>query len=194
MKNRKRNRMKGFDYASNNLYFVTNCVKKNICCLGGIFPVGTGRYLSVHHPEKNHPEKNHPENQSFILRQDKNAIMQLNPFGEIVKNQILWLANQYPYVQIHNYIVMPNHFHIILEINSVAINHENIKIKSVSGLMGALKTTTSKLIHIAGFVDFAWHRSFHDHIIRNDKEYFYISNYIDNNPQKWLLDKFYNKF
>lgn len=177
MKNRKRNRMSGFDYSSNNLYFITNCVKNNLCCLGSVIPVGTGRDLSVQHPESN----------------SQNCVMQLNSFGAIVKKQIEWLATQYPYVVIHNYVIMPNHFHVILEIDSNLINDKEIKIKSVSSLMGALKTTISKQIHNIGFTDFAWHRSFHDHIIRNEKEYYHITNYIDNNPQKWFQDKFFDK-
>ena len=43
MKNRKRNRLKGYDYSRDNLYFVTICVKDRVCCLGS---VGTGRDLS----------------------------------------------------------------------------------------------------------------------------------------------------
>ncbi|GAA4771178.1 MULTISPECIES: transposase [Flavobacterium] len=176
MKNRKRNRMSGFDYSSNNLYFITNCVKNNLCCFGNVIPVGTGRDLSVQHPDNN----------------SQNIIMQLNEYGAIVKNKIEWLELQYPYVAIHNYVIMPNHFHLILEIDSNKIKVKEVKIKSVSSLMGALKTTTSKQIHNLGFVDFAWHRSFHDHIIRDEKQFFYITSYIDNNPQKWFQDKFFN--
>lgn len=44
-----------------------------------------------------------------------------------------------------------------------------------------------------GFLDFCWHRSFHDHIIRNEKEYDLISNYIDLNPKKWFEDRLFTK-
>ena len=37
-----------------------------------------------------------------------------------------------------------------------------------------------------------WQRSFHDHIIRGEKDYLEIWNYIDTNPQKWETDCFYN--
>jgi putative transposase len=37
-----------------------------------------------------------------------------------------------------------------------------------------------------------WQRNFYEHIIRNEKEYFKISEYIQNNPQKWDEDLFYN--
>jgi REP element-mobilizing transposase RayT len=132
--------------------------------------VGTGRDLSVH--------------------DDKSVKMELNEFGIIVNNQLQWLENQYPYVLLHHYIVMPNHIHAIIEIDSMKTN--SIKIKSLSELMGAFKTTSSKLIHLAGFPDFQWQRSFHDHIIKDEKSYLNISNYIETNPERWEDDKFYN--
>lgn len=33
-----------------------------------------------------------------------------------------------------------------------------------------------------------WQRSYHDHIIRNESDYFRIFEYIDNNPLQWDLD------
>lgn len=47
MKQRKANRLKGYDYSQDNLYFVTSCVQDIICCFGEIV-VGTGRDLSLH--------------------------------------------------------------------------------------------------------------------------------------------------
>ena len=59
--------------------------------------------------------------------------------------------------------------------------------------MGVYKTTTSKLIRAAGLTDFAWQRSFHDHIIRNDKAYQQIEDYTWSNPQKWPDDVFFQQ-
>ena len=36
IKERKRNRLLGYDYSQDNLYFVTSCVKDRICCFGEI--------------------------------------------------------------------------------------------------------------------------------------------------------------
>lgn len=41
-------------------------------------------------------------------------------------------------------------------------------------------------------IRFEWHVRYHDHIIRNEEEYLRISNYIKNNPSKWIDDKFNN--
>ena len=42
-------------------------------------------------------------------------------------------------------------------------------------------------------IPFAWQPRFHDHIIRNWTEMDHIADYIQNNPMKWELDRFYKK-
>ena len=42
-------------------------------------------------------------------------------------------------------------------------------------------------------IPFAWQSRFHDHIIRNQLEMNRIARYIQNNPMKWELDRFYKK-
>jgi putative transposase len=67
-----------------------------------------------------------------------------------------------------------------------------MKIKSLSEIMGAYKTTSSKMIHLAGKIEFQWQRSFHDRIIRNPNEFRKIYNYIINNPVNWKNDDFHS--
>lgn len=167
---RKANRMTGFDYSSDNLYFVTSCVKNRICCFGTVI----------------------------------NGQMQLNVYGVIADQQWAWLGDQYPYVILHAFVVMPNHIHGIIEIDSsmanevrtsrdLSVRNGSMKIKSLSELMGAYKTTASKKIHLAGYSEFAWHRSFHDHIIRDARAFHNIKSYIENNPANWKGDSFYGQ-
>lgn len=177
MKNRKRNRMLGYDYSQNNLYFVTICVQDRMCCFGD---VGTGRDLSVPMDNKNDVDNS--------IRK-----INLNEFGKIAHKQWEWLASQYSYVVLHSFIVMPNHVHGVIEINSDLVTDKSIKIKSLSELLGAYKTTSSKQIHLLGNEKFAWQRSFHDHIIRYDAAYERICNYIETNPEKWDKDTFYEE-
>jgi len=178
MKDRKRNRLKGYDYSQDNLYFITICVKDRICCFGKIIEevdfVETSNDLSV----------------CEAALQYK---IQLNEYGIIVKERLMWLETQYPYVILDNFVVMPNHVHAVIEIDSLKISDKEVKIKSLSSLVGAFKTTSSKLIHEIGFFDFSWQRSFHDHIIRTQLSYQNISNYIDLNPQKWQQDSLFSE-
>ncbi len=174
MRERKRNRMMHFDYSSNNIYFVSSCTHDRIDYFGEI----------------------------------KKGKMHLNEMGEIALGQWKWLTEQYPYTKSHVFVVMPNHIHGILEINrdfirdvgsgrDLTLQNRDLtlqsqqKIKSLSELMGAFKTTTSKKIHLLGYPDFAWQRSFHDHIIRNAASYEKIYAYILNNPMNWKEDTLY---
>lgn len=172
---RKRIRLKDFDYSNDGLYYVTICVQDHIKCFGQLI----------------------------------NDRIELNDFGKIVNRQLGWLQNQYPYIKIAEYIIMPDHIHVIIEINRNFINenggtgrnlslHQNsrdlsiqpnipdnpqqIKIKPLPELVGAFKTTSSKKIHESGFADFRWQRSYHERIIRNRIQYTRISEYIRNNP------------
>jgi len=62
------------------------------------------------------------------------------------------------------------------------------KIKPVPELIGAFKTTSSKIIHQSGYPDFKWQKSYYEHIIRNDIALQRIRQYIVDNPMKWELD------
>jgi putative transposase len=128
--------------------------------------------------------------------------MFLNQYGLIAEEQLHWLQQQYKYVILHDFIVMPNHIHAIIEIShtlrnghgGLPINNRldmQVKFKPLSELVGAYKTTSSKKIHMAGLKQFNWQRSFHDHIIKDEQSYYLISNYIRNNPSQWKNDKFY---
>lgn len=59
-------------------------------------------------------------------------------------------------------------------------------------IFGKFQQQTSKQINILRNTPGVknWQRNYHDHIIRNDKSYQNIRNYIVNNPQKWMNDKF----
>jgi putative transposase len=119
--------------------------------------------------------------------------MVVNRYGEIVNDLWYRLEKQYPYVTLHEFVVMPNHIHGIIQINRADADmdiYPNPKIKSLSELMGAYKTTSSKQIHLSGYSGFVWHRSFHDHIIRDERSFRNISHYIQNNPSSWDDDKF----
>ena len=134
--------------------------------------------------------------------------MKLNGFGEIVVDQWLWLKNRYPYIDIDEYIVMPNHVHGIVIIKPVGTGRDCMnkhdfrnnavgtgrdlslqKIKPLSGIIGAFKTRSSKYIHKYGNYHFRWQRSFYDRIIRNEAELNKLRRYVKNNPLKWHLDR-----
>ena len=132
----------------------------------------------------------------------RNGVMVLNKFGLIVRNRWLWLEQHFEYVHLDEFVIMPNHMHGILEIKSIAgtnrdlsLQQDNnnekqkIKIKPLSELIGAFKTTSSKNIHLAGLNEFIWQRSFYEHIVRNNESLKKIRWYIKNNPILWIRDR-----
>ena len=100
---------------------------------------------------------------------------------------------------------MPNHFHGIICIvnNDPVVAGRDVGTgrdlslpkpckppKPIPQLIGAFKTTSSKRIHReTKFLDFAWQRSYHDHIIRTEKSLENIRNYVQQNPQQWHRDR-----
>jgi len=190
MRKRKRNRMFGYDYSRDNLYFVTICVQDMKCEFGDIIshegsPEGSAREGSARELTESKSANEGSARELTVTRNQNHKKMILNSKGEIAEQQWFWLGNQYPYVVLHAFVVMPNHIHGILEIDSGKVEEGSMKIKPLSELMGAFKTTSSKLIHLSGYKEFKWHRSFHDHIIRSKMAYKNISKYIETNPLRW---------
>jgi putative transposase len=64
------------------------------------------------------------------------------------------------------------------------------KADSISAIVRSYKSAVTKHANRLGFV-FKWQSRFHDHIIRDEKSFNTISDYIINNPEKWEADKFY---
>jgi len=65
------------------------------------------------------------------------------------------------------------------------------KRSSLSKLIGYLKMNTAKQIHVISKDISVWQRGYHDHIIRDEQSYLQLFEYIQTNPLKWELDKYY---
>ncbi len=65
------------------------------------------------------------ENRVHWFGKVENKKMILNEFGQITEERIKWLELQYPYFKIHNYIVMPNHVHILCQIKNPYPIHQH---------------------------------------------------------------------
>jgi REP element-mobilizing transposase RayT len=146
--------------------------------------------------------------------------MILNDAGQMVETQWLALPNRFPNIALHEYVVMPNHFHAILEIvGATLVVVQNTEIvgqqkgqsqgiasidmpvnKTIGDMMDAFKSITT-VEYIRGVKNMGWQpfngkiwqRNYHEHIIRNEQSYQPISNYIINNSAKWADNKFNTK-
>jgi REP element-mobilizing transposase RayT len=164
---RKPNRLQGYDYAQNGAYFVTICAKGRAELFGKI--VGA----NVVRPPQNDVRPPHIE---------------LSDVGQTVDNEIKTMQTIRKNIVVHHYVVMPNHVHMIIAINSPDNGGRTTFAPTISRIIKHWKEAISKQI---GFS--AWQKSFHDHIIRDDNDYNRIAEYIENNPTNWENDCFYGE-
>ena len=106
----------------------------------------------------------------------------LNQIGKIAEEHIRLISSHYQDVSVEKYVVMPNHIHMILELNC---NGQY----NVQQIIGQYKSGVSREVGRL-FPDVeVWQRSFHDHVIRNQEDYNEVWEYIENNPAKWAITK-----
>ena len=111
--------------------------------------------------------------------------MHLTSYGEIVDLAIRNIPAAYPQVTVDNYVIMPNHVHLLLQIHSDE-GGRMLSAPTVGVIIGQMKRWASKQAGKS-----LWQKSFHEHVIRNENDYREIWEYIDNNPAKWLEDRYY---
>jgi REP-associated tyrosine transposase len=176
-------RLPYWDYSQAATYFITICTKNRIPYFGHI----------------------------------QGDVMVLSDIGEMAKKYWLEIPNHFPFAKLDAFVVMPDHIHGIIIIDKPierrdAINRvptdndtENDTVTepiNTGGCTGnknpMLNDNLSRIIRwYKGRVsfeshkirsDFSWQSRFYEHIIRNEKSFYRISNYIINNPLHWQKD------
>ena len=109
----------------------------------------------------------------------------LNAFGKIAAQGFEEIPSHFPDVAVDKYVIMPNHVHGILILNKQTSN--------LSTVIGLYKSYVTKQIHGLDSNCKVWQTSFHDHVIRNQKDYERIWLYIEANPARWNEDCFYQE-
>jgi REP element-mobilizing transposase RayT len=184
-------RLKGYDYSQAGMYFITICCQDRACLFGEI----------------------------VIGADDVNPKMRLNEMGIIAQNE--WLKTPFirPNVELGDFVVMPNHIHGIIIITGRGESHspnnivkgefnspinflkdefnspQQSPLRSPSNNIGAIirgyKSSVTKQIRLLDENISVWQRNYYEHIIKTEKSFENISNYIVNNPANWNDDKFY---
>lgn len=157
-----------WDYGWNGAYFITICTK----------------------------------NKEHFFGEIKDKKMYLSHVGVIV--DLLWhqLSIHRPYLELEEFVIMPNHLHAIITIDKpqeiasdtkegfTTTRFQNQGKDTISSMIGGFKSGVTKHINRLG-LESAWQERFHDHIIRNEKSYQRIVNYIQTNVENWEDDRFY---
>jgi REP element-mobilizing transposase RayT len=120
-----------------------------------------------------------------------NGQMRMSVSGKYVEKQIEWLHEQYAFVTIDSYCIMPNHVHLILlmNYNTYNVSLQNHKQRSVTELVDMLKETSKRLIHLFGNRHFEWQRRSFEHAIRAPRTLESLRDFIRYNPRDWELEK-----
>ena len=121
----------------------------------------------------------------------------LNDIGRMVEKDICSLSAHFNDVKVDNYIVMPDHVHLLVTIGCDALeNNDKMILAEVLGenihsklnvIIGSLKSGITRKFHKINPSVKVWHKSYFDHIIVNKKEFDEIWDYIDANPIRWKI-------
>ena len=128
--------------------------------------------------------------------------------GNLAEKFWLEIPDKFPFVELGNFVVMPDHTHGILVIDkNDPVETRLIADQPVDQINGGFAGIKNPMFHenISRIIrwykgrcafemrkidpGFAWQSSFYDHIIRNAKSFENIQNYIKNNPSNWAKDK-----
>lgn len=131
----------------------------------------------------------------------------LSPAGEIVREVWDELPNRWPGIVQDSLVIMPNHVHAIIGFNGPII--QNGSVKTISDVIGQWKSLSWHHMKQQWNCDqefrrswngkrsatpksdsfpAIWQKSYHDRIIRNDKELELLQQYIRDNPILWEQD------
>lgn len=125
-------------------------------------------------------------------------------FGEIENGEMVWndagcnahecwlqIPNHFPNVILHEYIVMPNHVHGIIELvgannysPETRANENGAKYfsplrspsKTIGSIVGGYKIGVTKWFRENGIMDTIWQRNYWEHIIRDEQSHHPSSN------------------
>lgn len=170
--NRHSIRLPGYDYGLGGAYFVTICVSHFQHKLGEVI----------------------------------NGEMQVNAFGEMVAHSWSEIQIKYPTVSTDLFCVMPNHVHAIISIfnarrgevtsPSLTAGGETPPLREITlgQAVAFYKYETTKKINAALETPGRkfWQRNYYERVIRNDREYEAIHNYILANPANWSEDEYHH--
>ncbi len=162
LQSRKHIRLKNFDYSSNGAYFITFCTDKRRQILSRIVGVD-------------------------VLGDPKNV--ELLPYGIVADKYIKQMNEFYNNIIVDQYVIMPNHIHLILFVREDGSPRTSTPTKQtsfVSHFVSTFKRFCNK--EYGGNI---WQRGFYDHVIRGREDYDEIAEYIYQNPARWCEDKLY---
>ena len=129
-------------------------------------------------------------NENDVIPSIENINVKLTGIGKMIEKNIEKILYKYN-IPINNYIIMPNHVHMIIEFNFSRADTRPAP--TLSEIICEFKSITAREYIIFykknGENIKLWQRNYFEHIIRNEKEYLEICKYMEENPIKYYLNK-----
>ena len=162
--------------------------------------------------------------------------MKFSAIGNIINECLMAISNHHKDVELWNYVVMPNHIHMVLCVGTPQVgaqyfapatttpeqntgclrpprhgeprddNHFNSRLAVIiRSFKAACSIEVNRQLQQQNIAEIPshgraqniaplrriWQRNYHEHIIRNQRAFEKIMNYIDTNIEKWDQDCFY---
>ena len=176
LQTRKIYRLQDFDYSQNGVYHITICSynKSHI-------------FSEVVFCDKNN-SKEVKTRLNVGVGIDRPSII-LSSIGNIINVGIQEIPQRYADIKVDKYVIMPNHIHLLIAIDGNDVFNKcgrSMPAPTVSDIICQFKSITCRQA-----AQPIWQKSFYDHIVRNDRDYEKIWDYIDANPDKWVDDEYY---
>lgn len=132
--------------------------------------------------------------------------IKLSRIGEIVNNELSNPKLHHKDIEIPLFCVMPNHIHAIIALRNNSVSYRDISernpnpsyransdmarhVPTLTKYIGSFKSAVTRYARKIN-PNFKWQPRYHDHLIRGNRDAYYISDYIINNPLRWDIDCF----
>lgn len=166
-------RLRGYDYRTAGVYFVTMCTFQNVCSFGHI------RDCQM---RKNDLGKIVCEEWLNIARSRKNVQL----------DQFVLMPNH-----LHGLIIITDRSlersHERIQPARKDRSSTTIKAGSLGAIIGQFKASVTRRARLANIVgsERIWQRNYFEHIVRNEESMNEIRRYIEENPARWHIDDLY---
>ena len=173
---RKNTRLETFDYNSVGAYFITICTQNKEHLLSKI------KLTSVGTDVPDGPQTS------------KEIFVELTEYGKIADKYINQLNDFYENISVDDYIIMPNHIHLLINIRENGPSGTPVPTKlvcvenSIQNSIISQFISTFKRFCNKEFDKNIWQTRSFDHIIRDNKDYEFHIKYIRENPLKWYFN------
>lgn len=186
---RKSTRSKNIDYSKPGAYFVTICTRNRKDMLSRI------ENDCMHCCNEVESRALEAGAASYSPTIDKGFSANfpklfLTEIGKIAERQLLAACERFSNVRIDEYVIMPNHIHIIIFIDG----HEEGFVHGLNDVIRVFKSTASRECKAKYQIDGLFQRSYYDHLIKDKADYTKIVRYIRENPKTWFYDRYYRKY